>query len=202
MATNNNNIAFETVPMFIWMTMALSHPFNFKEDHYAAPLPTPLSIRQRCDVLGFVCLGSVSSSSTLQISKDKANSDSWPAYLSVSAWSFPLTLACLGAGHYIHTCFWRWLLNTDTCQSGLPIPPLVTSSLNLWRWWHAWSHCQLFWQFSGGQTFCVTSCTSIVKMEVVHHEILWFSVFLMKLVKRKSNPARNPDKNDLLPISG
>ena len=38
-------VAFETVPMFVWPTMALSRPF--KEDNLALPLSTPLS--SRCD---------------------------------------------------------------------------------------------------------------------------------------------------------
>ena len=46
---------------FVSLTMALSRPF--KEDHPAFPLSTPLSYR--CDVLGFVPAGSVSSFSTL-----------------------------------------------------------------------------------------------------------------------------------------
>ena len=37
------NVAFETVPMFIWLTMALYH--SFKEDCLALPLSTPLSSR-------------------------------------------------------------------------------------------------------------------------------------------------------------
>ena len=38
------NIAFETVPMFVWPTTAILHPF--KEDHLARPLSTPLSSRR------------------------------------------------------------------------------------------------------------------------------------------------------------
>ena len=34
------NVAFETVPMFVWLTMALSRPF--KEDRLELPLSTPL----------------------------------------------------------------------------------------------------------------------------------------------------------------
>ena len=64
------NIAFETVPMFIWFDddLALSGPF--KEDCLALPLSMHLSSRQSmvwCNVLGFVSTGSVSSFSTLQI---------------------------------------------------------------------------------------------------------------------------------------
>ena len=40
----NSNIAFEIVPMFIWLMMALSH--LFKEDSLALPLSMPLSSRQ------------------------------------------------------------------------------------------------------------------------------------------------------------
>ena len=37
------NSAFETVPMFVWFTMALSHPFN--KNRLAFPHSTPLSSR-------------------------------------------------------------------------------------------------------------------------------------------------------------
>ena len=38
------NTAFETVPMFVWLTTALPHPF--KEDHLVLLLSTPLSSRR------------------------------------------------------------------------------------------------------------------------------------------------------------
>ena len=38
------NVAFETVPMFAWLTTALSRPF--KEDCLALPLSTPLSSKR------------------------------------------------------------------------------------------------------------------------------------------------------------
>ena len=38
---------------------------------------------------------------------------------SLSALSFPLTLACLTV-QYNHRIFRRWMSNIDTCQSGLP----------------------------------------------------------------------------------
>ena len=38
------NVAFETVPMFVWLTMAPSRPV--KEDRLALPLPTSLSSRR------------------------------------------------------------------------------------------------------------------------------------------------------------
>ena len=37
-------VTFKTVPMFVWLTMALSRPF--KEDRLALPLSTPLSSRR------------------------------------------------------------------------------------------------------------------------------------------------------------
>ena len=39
--TSFPNVAFETVPMFVWLTMARSRPF--KEDRLALPLSTPHS---------------------------------------------------------------------------------------------------------------------------------------------------------------
>ena len=41
------SVIFETVPMFTWLTTALSHPF--KEDCLALPLPIPLSTRWSID---------------------------------------------------------------------------------------------------------------------------------------------------------
>ena len=65
------NVAFETVPMFVWLTMTLSRPFN--EDRLALRPSTPSSLLYAidgCDVLGFVLAGSVSSSSTLQVFRE------------------------------------------------------------------------------------------------------------------------------------
>ena len=60
---NFSNVTFETVPVFFWLTMALSRPL--REDCPALPLSTPLSSRRSMvcvrDVLGFVPSGSVSS---------------------------------------------------------------------------------------------------------------------------------------------
>ena len=47
---------------------------------------------------------------------------------SLCTWSFPFTPAC--PWQFIHK-FWRWMLNTDTCKSGLPVPFFIASSLNL-----------------------------------------------------------------------
>ena len=62
------NVAFETVPMFVWLTMALSRPF--KEDRLALLFfkrLSPPGDGQWYDVLGFVPAYSVSSFSTHQI---------------------------------------------------------------------------------------------------------------------------------------
>ena len=39
---------------------------------------------------------------------------------SISVWSFPFTPAC--SGQCTHINFRTWMSNTDTCQSGLPVP--------------------------------------------------------------------------------
>ena len=65
------NVAFETVPVFVLLTMALSRPFM--EDRLALSLSTPLSCDQWCHVLGFVPAGSVSSFSTLQIFREASH---------------------------------------------------------------------------------------------------------------------------------
>ena len=70
---NFPSIGFETVTVFVWLTIALSCPF--KEDCQALPffpcLASPGS--WWCDVLGFVPAGSVWSSSTLQIFCDTSH---------------------------------------------------------------------------------------------------------------------------------
>ena len=65
-------VAFETVPMFVWLTMALSHPF--KEDRLAKRFQRlSLPGDRWCDVLGFVPAGSVSSSSTFWIFQEASH---------------------------------------------------------------------------------------------------------------------------------
>ena len=69
-----HNVAFETVPMFVWLTMALCCPFN--EDCRALLFPTHFwdsSGDRWCGVLGFVPAGSASSSSTIQIFRDASH---------------------------------------------------------------------------------------------------------------------------------
>ena len=101
-------IAFEMVPVFIWLMMALSRPF--KEDHLALPLSTPLLPRdQWCDVLGF--------SSGLLKSKPLVRV-SLPTSLFLQ--SFPFTPAC--PGQYTHRSFRRWMSTINTFHCGLPIP--------------------------------------------------------------------------------
>ena len=67
------NVAFETAPMFVWLTMALSRPI--KEDRLALPLSTPFSSNRSmvwCPWL--VPAGSVSSFSTFQIFREASHS--------------------------------------------------------------------------------------------------------------------------------
>ena len=47
------NVAFQTVPVFVWLTMALSRPFN--EDHRALPLSTHLSSRRSMVCCPWLC---------------------------------------------------------------------------------------------------------------------------------------------------
>ena len=64
------NVAFEMIPVFVWLMMALSRPF--KEDHLALSLSTPLSSRQLI-AFGFASAGSFSSSSTFQIFREASH---------------------------------------------------------------------------------------------------------------------------------
>ena len=62
------NVALRTVPVLVWLPMALS-PRPVKEDRWALPLSTPLSSRRSMVWCPWLCARrySVSSSSTLQI---------------------------------------------------------------------------------------------------------------------------------------
>ena len=76
---------------------------------------------QCCNVLGFVCICSVSSSSTLQIFWDPSHL--WwllclPAYLLCHFPWLPLVQDSI----YINRSLCRWIMNIDTCHSRLPIP--------------------------------------------------------------------------------
>ena len=82
------NVAFETVPVFVWLTMALSRPF--KEDRLALPLSTPLSSRRSMMPLALCPHVRVSSSSTLQATCD------WCFARHLSDRSFAFTPACQG----------------------------------------------------------------------------------------------------------
>ena len=63
------NVAFETVPMLVWLTMVLSRPF--KELLLFLRLSPPG--HQWCDVFGFVPASRVSSFSTLQIFRETSH---------------------------------------------------------------------------------------------------------------------------------
>ena len=109
------NVAFETVPVFLWLTMALSRPF--KEDRRPLSLSTSLSSRRPIyDVLGFVPAGSGSSSSILPRRRPLVMV-ALPASC-LFARSFPSTPAC--PGQYIQKSF-RWRMSTiDTSIHHVP----------------------------------------------------------------------------------
>ena len=48
------NVALETVPMFVWLTMALPRPF--RKDRLALPLSTPLSSRRSIVWCPWLCV--------------------------------------------------------------------------------------------------------------------------------------------------
>ena len=100
------NGALETVPMLVWLTMALfssSQGRSLSASSFYIRL-SPLGDRW-CDVLGFVPSGSLKLLN---------------GCFSCQSLSFPLTPSC--PGQYTQTMFRRWMSNIDTCQSGLPVP--------------------------------------------------------------------------------
>ena len=64
------NVVFETIPMFVWLTMALSGPV--KEDRLAV-VSFNACLLQAIIFLGFVPAGSVSTFSTLQIFREASH---------------------------------------------------------------------------------------------------------------------------------
>ena len=132
-----HNVAFEIVPMLIWLTMALSRRFQnvpraisvltlgnkvimycIVRSSSAFPFPRLSPPGDRwCDVLGFVPAGSVPRSKPLV-------RVTLPA--SLSARSFLFTLAC--SGQHTHRSFQRWMSAIDTFKSGLPIPLFIFCS--------------------------------------------------------------------------
>ena len=124
------NVTFEMIPVFIWLMMALSRPF--KEGHLVFPLSTPLSSRRSlvwCPWLWarMYCL-KLLNTSDLPRSKPLVRT-ALPA--SLSARLFPFTPAC--PGQYTHRSFRKWMLTTDTFQSGVHIP-LFTFCSKLANW--------------------------------------------------------------------
>ena len=99
------NVAFETVPMFVWLTMTLSRPF--KEGHLALPLPRlSLPGDRWCGVFSFVPAGSVSSFSLLQIFRSKPLVRV-ALVASLSARALHFTPVC--PGQCTHRSFRRWM---------------------------------------------------------------------------------------------
>ena len=87
------NIAYETVPMFIWLIMALSCPF--KEDQ-ALPLPMPLSSRWLLSVLPLAsCLKVLS-----QASQHLTSSEMQATYV-----CFPCKSICCHSFHSLVECW-------------------------------------------------------------------------------------------------
>ena len=141
------NVAFETVPLFVWLTMVLSRPFK---DHLAFPRPLPLSSRDQLCVSLALCLnGSVSSFSAIQILREASHL--WgllcpPVYLLDCFHSLRHVQGSTPTGVF-EGIYRPWI----HCTLDFPFhfSLFVASSLNLWGWWHVWSDCHLLRQSSG-----------------------------------------------------
>jgi len=116
------NVAFETVPMFVWLTMALSRPF--KEDRLALPLSHLSSPGdQWCDILGFVPTGISQASQHFRSSEKQATCEG--CFPSQSVCSVISLHSSMSRAVYPLRSFWGWMSTIDTFQSGLPIPLFV-----------------------------------------------------------------------------
>ena len=113
------NVAFDTVPMLIWLMIAIFHPFN--EGRLALPLAMPVSSRWSMVWCPWLCACrqclKLHNTSDLLRSKPLVMVALPP---SLSSQSFPFTPAC--PGQYTYRRFLRWMSTIDTVQSGLPIP--------------------------------------------------------------------------------
>ena len=122
----NAAFEFETVLMFVWLMIALVHPF--KEDRLALPLSTPLS-RSLMVWCPWLCAHrqclKLLNTSDLPTCKSLMRV-TLPT--SLSAQSFPYTLAC--PRQHTHRSFSRWMSTIDTCmQSGLTLICLCYDSI-------------------------------------------------------------------------
>ena len=131
------NIAFKTVPMFVWLMMALSRPA--KDYHWALPLSVPLSSRLIDCVMPLALRPQVifQAPQHFRSSKTQTTCD--------GCFSPSLRLV-QGRTSTVFEGKCRWLIYV--CHSGLPIPYIyfvvvvvVASSLKVRRWWHVWSDC-------------------------------------------------------------
>ena len=116
-------VAFEINPIFVWLTMALSRPFN--EVGRALPLLTQ-------EIDGVVSLALYphlvsQASQHLRSFEKQATCEGCFASQSICSVIFPFTPAC--PGQYTHKHFRRWMSTIDTFQSGFPIPPFTSSKL-------------------------------------------------------------------------
>ena len=83
---------------------------------------------RRCDILGFVPAGSVSSSSTYQPFREEATCEGCFARQRISSVIFLDSFTPTCPGQYTHRSFRRWMSTIDTFQFGLPILLLTLCS--------------------------------------------------------------------------
>ena len=143
-------VSFETVPMFVWLTMALSR--RFKEVCRALSLSTLVYSRRSMVQCPWLCARrwwlKLLNFPDLPRSRPLV---SVAMAANLSTRSFPFTPVC--PGQCTHRNFRRWVSTIATIQSELPILLLVANSLNLWGRLHVWSDCHLFRQSSGGHVW-------------------------------------------------
>ena len=164
-------VPFETIPMFVLLTMALSYPF--KKDRLALPLSTPLSSRKSMVwCLWLVPAGSVSSSSTPQTFRGASHlwgllcPPVWllcpPVYLLGRFPSLRHAQGSTPTGVFEGGC-------RPLTYSNLGFPfhfsLLVASSSNQWRIMACVIRLSLFKATQSEPPAWVTASTSIVKLE-------------------------------------
>ena len=103
------SVAFEMVPVFVWLTVAFSHPFKEDRPSHAS------SFQASYMICGVMSLALCPQAPQHFRSSEKQAICEGSITASVSARSFPFTLAC--SGQYTHRSFWRWMLTIDTFQS-------------------------------------------------------------------------------------
>ena len=181
------SVAFETVPMFVWLTMTLSRPV--KEDGLALPLSTPPSSRRSMVWRAWLCARRLRLKflNTSDIFRDESYCDGCfcppVSLLGHFPW-FRHVYCSTAAGVFEGGC-------PTLTHASLGFQPhsssfFVASSLTLWVWWHVWSDRQS----SGEYVWLLLPPLSIFECANTHEKIRCSTTDTAKRVSLSSDRER------------